>query len=119
MWGAECWTDHRLVRTVLLLHITPKFYKKPRLIWPLFNTEKLRHIRYCEQFGASLDDKLMSHGCMTGNTAQKWDQFKILVRESAESTLGLKKRTHQDWSDANDEIITNLIEDKVKSYLAW
>ena len=25
--GAECWTDHRLVRSVLLLHITPKRHK--------------------------------------------------------------------------------------------
>ena len=39
-----------------------------------------------------LEDKLMSHVPMTGNTMQKWDLFKTLVRETAESTPGLKKR---------------------------
>ena len=38
-----------------------------------------RHIKYHEQFAASLDDKLTSHGHLTGNTTQKWDQFKVLV----------------------------------------
>ena len=42
----------------------------------------------------------------------------ILVRESAESTLGLKKRAHQDWFSANDESITNFTEHKQKAYLA-
>ena len=29
MWGADFWVDNRLVRTILLLHILPKFHKSP------------------------------------------------------------------------------------------
>ena len=76
MWGAECWDDYRLVITVLLVHIVPELYKKPKLIWPSFNTAKLRYIKYSEQFAASLNDKL------TSNRMQKWVQFRILMRES-------------------------------------
>ena len=116
---AECWTDHRLVRAVLLLHIVPKLCKKPKLIQPSFNIDNLRHIKYHEQFTASLDDKLISHGSLSGETTQKMDQFKVLVRESAEPTLGLKKRVHQDWFNTNDKGIINFIKDKQKAYLSW
>ena len=73
MWGAECWTDHILVRTVVLLHIPLRLHKRPKFIQSSFNTEKLRHIWYCEQFTASLDGRVTSDGLMTGNTIQKWD----------------------------------------------
>ena len=75
MWGAECWTNNRPVRTVLLLHIVTKLYKKPKLIWPSFNTKKLQHIKYHKQFAASLDNNLISHGPLTGNTTPKMGPF--------------------------------------------
>ena len=119
VWGADCWTYHKHCRSVLLLYIVPRLHKKSKLIQPSFNIEKLMNIKYHDQFAASLDDKLTSHGPLTEKTTQKLGLFNMLVRQSAQSTLGLKKRVHQDWFGANEESITNFIEDKWKAYLPW
>ena len=41
MRGAECWTDHRLIRTTLNLIIPPLHLKRPKLPGKLFNVAKL------------------------------------------------------------------------------
>lgn len=119
MRGAECWTDHRLVRSTLTLHIATKQQKKPKQTRTAFNTGKLKNPSVREHFAASLDDSLASQGPLTGSATQKWDKFKTLVKETAQSTLGPKKRVHQDWFDENDEAITKLLEEKRKAYTAW
>ena len=43
MWGAECWTDYRLVRSILKLCIASTQCKCPKLIRPSFNMARLRH----------------------------------------------------------------------------
>ncbi|KAL8594077.1 hypothetical protein ACOMHN_016456 [Nucella lapillus] len=42
-----------------------------------------------------------------------------MVKEAAQSTLGPKKRVHQDWFDEKDEAITQLLDEKQKAYFAW
>ena len=41
MRGAECWTDHRLVRTVLLLHIARPHRKHPKTVRASYNVAGL------------------------------------------------------------------------------
>ena len=41
MQGAECWTDHRLIRSIFSLHITPVHRKKPKLVRAKFNVTTL------------------------------------------------------------------------------
>ncbi|KAL8605591.1 hypothetical protein ACOMHN_031528 [Nucella lapillus] len=66
-----------------------------------------------------LDNKLTSHGPLTGSPTQQWDQFSTMVKVAAQSTLGPKKRVHQDWFDKNDEAIAQFLDEKQKVYLAW
>ena len=61
----------------------------------------------------------MLHGPLTGNTMEKWPQFKQIVIDSAKSTLGLKKRAHQDWFDENNEEICKALDKKNKAYQEW
>ena len=119
MRGAECWTDHRLVRSTLTLHITPNQQKRPKQTRAAFNTEKLGAGMYREQFAAQLDQNLTTLGPLTGDVNQQWEQFKTLVKETAQSLLGPKKRVHQDWFDENDEAITKLLTEKQKAFTAW
>ena len=67
----------------------------------------MKHTGYCKQFTVTLDDRLTSHGSLIGSMTQKWDQFKMLAKESVQSTLGMKKKVHQDWFDENNESIKN------------
>ena len=119
MRGAECWTDHRLVRTILSLHITPMRRKTPKACRTAFDIGKLKQPKHCHEFAKDLDDRLNAHGTLTGPPAQQWDQFKNLVTESAKLTIGPKKRIHQDWFDENDDPIRQLLDDKKKAYLEW
>ncbi|KAL6488465.1 hypothetical protein MHYP_G00022060 [Metynnis hypsauchen] len=118
MWYS-CWTDHRLIRSILTLHIIPNQQKKPRLVRLSFNIEKLKNPFTRERFASSLDDSLASHGPLTGDATQQWDQFKTLVKDTAQTVLGSKKRVHQDWFDENDEDISRLLAEKQKAFTAW
>ena len=63
MRGAECWTDHRLVRTILLLHIAPLRRKLPKTCRPSFATAVLNQPERRNAFAEDLDKrlKLMVH----------------------------------------------------------
>ncbi|KAL8577655.1 hypothetical protein ACOMHN_060766 [Nucella lapillus] len=102
MRGAECWTDHRLVRSILKLHIAPNHQKKPKFKRPSFSTDRLKDPYFHDRFVTSLDDRLTSHRPFTGSPTQQWAQFSTAVKETAQSILGPKKRIHQDWFDEND-----------------
>lgn len=116
----ERWTDHRLVRSIVKPSIAPTHQKKPKHIRPSFNIAKLSHPDHRDHFVSSLDNKMNSHGPLTGSPTHQWDQFSTMVKEVAQSTLGLKKRLHQDWFDwfdENDEAITQLLDEKQKAFL--
>ena len=113
MQGTECWTDHRLVRSVLSLHITPTPRKTAKSCRPAFDTAKLKQLERSRLFAKDLDDRLTAHG-PSGPPPQQWEQFKILVTESAKLTIGPKKRVHQKWFDENDERIKQFLDDKKK-----
>ncbi|XP_065279376.1 uncharacterized protein LOC135895225, partial [Emys orbicularis] len=112
--GAECWTDHRLVRTSLQLYIVPSRHKHPKHVRPAFNIAKLKDAQYFNKFQKSLDDKLTSHGQLIGTVTTKWDQFKQIVTDTAITSLRPKKRTNQDWFDENQEEICSALEFKNK-----
>ena len=119
MRGAECWTDHRLVRCNLKMHIAPRHLKRPKLVRAPFNIARLQQPFYLQKFQNSLDEKLAAKGPLTGDTDQKWKQFKEVVIETAKSALGLKRRKHQDWFNENDKEIEDLLARKNKAFMEW
>ena len=119
MRGAECWTDHRLIRSILSLHIAPTHRKTPKVIRPAFNVAKLECSQRRSEFADDLDGRLTSHGPLTGCPTQKWEQFRSLLSESATNTIGHRKRVHRDWFDENDENIKALLDAKQKAFVEW
>lgn len=119
MRGAECWTDHRLVRSILSLHIIPPHRKVPKVIRPAYNLTRLKNPQKRSEFADDLEDRLTAHGPLTGCPTQQWEQFKSLVTESAKVTIGPRKRVHQDWFDENDETIKSLLDNKQKAFIEW
>ncbi|XP_032231344.1 craniofacial development protein 2-like [Nematostella vectensis] len=85
MREAECWTDHRLVRCTLKLHIAPRHPKQQP--------------SYLQKFQNSLNEKLTANGPLSGDPKEKWNQFRDVVTETAKTALGPKTRKHQDWFD--------------------
>ena len=66
MRGAECWTDHHLVRCVLSLHITPTRRETAKSCRPAFDTAKLKQLEHSRIFAKDLDDRLTAHGPLSG-----------------------------------------------------
>ena len=102
MRGAECWTDHRLIRTTLNLIIPPLHLKRPKLPGKLFNVAKLQHPQYLESFQSKLDEEHAAVKLPSVIPTEKWTRFRKAVTGSAKAVLDLKNRNHQDWFDEND-----------------
>lgn len=118
MRGAECWTDHRLVRAILTLHIPPHHRKQPKLVRASYNVAKLKDSTYLSQFQQLLDKKFQD-GLKPNDSVAKWSSFKNSVTEAAKEVLGPKTRTHEDWFDENDKKIKEALRAKNKSYMEW
>lgn len=103
MRGAECWTDHGLVSTVLKLHITSLQRKLPKTVRAMFNTERLKHGFYCQRFQEMLDEDLQTRSPLTKDSTEMWEQFKTTVTKTAKTILAPKQRVRQDWFIEDDE----------------
>ena len=113
MRGAECWTDHRLVRSKLSMHIQASSRGRgPSTVKKL---NRLKDPTVSSNFNKALDVALDQMSCLTkpGEDAnQKWAHLRDTVYATAASTLGYKKRKNQDWFDENDGTISFLLESK-------
>ena len=107
--GAECWTDHRLVRPILKLHIVPTQCKHPKFIRSPFNMARLSHPYHCNRFWEPFDERLKASASHAEDSSENWCQFKKIITETAKTVLGTKKCEHQDWFDENDEFTTQLL----------
>ena len=58
--GAECWTDHRLIRAVLKLHIAPAQQKHPKKVRAAFDIAKLKKDVFCRRFQDMLDANIQN-----------------------------------------------------------
>ena len=118
MCGAECWTNHRLIRAVLKLHIAPAQWKCSKTVKAVFDIAKLTKDVLCKRFQDTLDANIQN-ATLTEDCTEKWDQFKNVVNETAKSVLGPKQRIHQDWFDDNDEQSTQLLQEKNSAFITW
>ena len=115
---AECWTDHRLIRAVLKLHITPAQRKRPKTVIVAFDIAKLKKYVFYKRFQDTLDANIQN-ATLTEDCTEKWDQFKDFVNKTAKSILGPKLRIRQDWFEDNDEQITQLLREKKNAFVTW
>ena len=118
MRGADCWTDHRLIRAVLKLHIASAQRKRPKTVRAAFDIAKLNKDVFCRRFHDTLDANIQN-ATLTEDSTEKWDQFKNVVSETAKSVLGPTQRIHQDWFDDNDKQITQLLQEKNNAFITW
>ena len=110
--GADCWTDHCLVRTKLKLQAPKrkKLYgiRPPRKI----NVEGLKSPHVQSQYQRQLFESLANVDPTSKEVDLSWAEFRDRTLEAAEKTLGLQKRKSKDWFDDNDESIRDLLSQK-------
>ena len=115
MRGAECSTDHRLIRSILRLTVRPPARRqKPR---HELNVHAAHNQNIREELRNAIDQSL-SHisttttlNC-TSNLTMEWKALSSALLIASQSTLGYMERRHQDWFDDNTTDIRFLIHDE-------
>ena len=115
MRGAECSTDHRLIRSTLQLTVRPPARRqKPR---HKLNVHAAHNQNIREELRNVIDQSL-SHisttttlNC-TSSLTMEWQALSSALLTASQSTLGNMERRHQDWFDDNATDIRSLIHDK-------
>lgn len=113
----DCWTDHRLIRSIMALHVHQKYRKQRKNIRCRVNTERLKDENIKLKLHQALDEKLPEN--YPENVEEHWQTFKSAVLSAGEESAGFVKKKHEDWFDENDEEIQSLIEKKRKAFNVW
>lgn len=103
MHGAECWTDHRLVRSKFKFVVKPKFRGRRTALPKRLNIVASKDGATREQ----LEQKLEATDCE--NT---WESLKKSIFSVSADILGFRQRSHKDWVDENDDQIQTLFDKK-------
>ena len=106
MRGAECWTNHRLVRAKMELKIRPKVRHTTTSRAKKLEVSKFSHLP---------ETKNIFQNTLTSielDETDLWEDFKVKLLSAAQDILGLRKRKCQDWFAENYEEIDALLETK-------
>jgi len=105
MRGADCWTDHRLIHRQLSMRVRPPSRMKPP--WKKLNanarlTEEER-VNFQRTWNHQLEElSKPSEGPPDATTlTAEWESITDTILSTAKSTLGVMRKRHQDWFDAN------------------
>ena len=110
MRGADCWTDHRLVRAKLNLIVRPKVRKISSPLPKRLNVDKLKSPIIQTEFQNAINDVTLS------DQSDLWNDFRDQIYEITSSTVGFKSRKNQDWFDDNEEGISELLHHKNQAH---
>jgi len=123
MRGAECWTDHRLVRTSLHIRIHPPARKqKPQR---RLNVSGLGRRADLSSLRAALSSNLAQvSDCSplpfqsSSNATKQWDTLSKAAMDAAVDTLGYSTRKNPGWFDSNDAEIQTLLNERNAAFAA-
>lgn len=103
--GAECWSDHLLVRSQMSLQIASKRHTSRAKPLKKLDVASLKDPDKATALQQSLDQVLDTgeNEPVTGVSAETlWQQLRDTTYNTAADVLGFAKRKHQDWFDEND-----------------
>ena len=114
MRGAECWTDHRLVRAHFRFQIRPPTQRQaPRR---KLNCGALKDPETRNSYRACIASHIPAVTSERGTPDEEWEKTCMMIQDSAKETIGFKRRNHADWFDENNEAIHQLLQDKRKAH---
>ena len=118
MYGAECWTDHRLVVSKLNIRVEPK--RRPQGIKApkRLNISKLKVSNIKQSFADILEQRLDSFVLEGQDVKTAWAALRDTVYNTAMECLGTATRKHKDWFDENCTEIQQLLVEKRRAYKA-
>ena len=115
MRGANCWSDHHMLRAKLTLKLNQPKPSKRRPI--PFAIHRFGDHRTRELFSDSLTSTLIkSPTDPSEQSSTKWNTLKTCILETAKETIGRERKSQPDWFLESAPAITPLIEAKNRAY---
>lgn len=111
MFGADCWTDHRLIISKLNLHIKPRRRPQGQRTPRRLDISKLK-VEVARNLASSLEQRIMESTDVQNNIEEQWAKVRDIFYSTALEHLGPAKHKHQDWFDDNNEVIQSLLSEK-------
>ena len=114
------WTDHTLLHSKLTFKTVPTKKTAPAVTKrKKLNVRGLRTTDNKARLQNKLTEGLAGISFAEQDVEANWKQFRDVVLEAAQSTLGSEERKHQDWFDENDNIIQELLSKQHEAWSAW
>ena len=119
MCGAECQTDHRMVRMKLKMIIQPQRRKVAFKGVIKLNVDRLKSNEIKNDFSVKMETALNQLADRTSDSVHdKWKELKNQILKVSKETLGTKSKKQPDWFEENIGSITPLIDAKNAAHQA-
>ena len=119
MRGADCWTDHVMLRCKASFRIAGKQRKQPSSVKKKLDVNKLNSPQVQQDLSDTLTKNLQQISQDISDPDAAWTAFRDAVYSTAEDVLGYPQRKHQDWFDENNQEILDLLARKRTAHAAW
>ena len=94
MRGANCGTDHQMLRSRVIFSIRTKHNQKGAMKPVKLNTGKLRNTGHAESLVQEMDNALAQSS--EDNETPCWTSFQQVVYDTTKASLGKHEKKHQD-----------------------
>ena len=119
MCGSDCWTDNRLVVSILNLRIQPARRPQGKKAPKRLGVSKLNQDSMKQAFINDICNHLGGVNLSPEDPEKNWTVFQNVVHSSAAATLGHPSSKHHGWFDENDEEIESLFEENHRLHKAY
>ena len=110
MRGANCWTDHQMLRSKVAFRIRQKHNRQGTSKLTKLNNAKLSTISHRESFEQEMESTPAQCEEKENSTQdEEWAALQHVVYNTAKTYLGRPDRKHQDWFDPNDQELQTLM----------
>ena len=120
MRGADCWTDHQMLRTVMGLKLRRVVRPQLCVLPKRLDAGKLLVPEMQQIYQEALENGIAakSDALASMNVTDHWETLRDVMYTSACSAVGVHRRRHQDWFDENDALIRDLLAEKHSAHQA-
>ena len=117
MRGANCWTDHKLVRAKLKVTVPRSTKRKEKISLPIA-IHKLKTPAKRDEYHEVLEQDLLARPLRAGDSTEcNWDALKSCIVSAAEEVVGRGKRKQPDWFEDSEEFLSPVIKAKDDAHL--
>ena len=120
MRGTVCWSDHRLLRSVVVLDLCPP-KRRQAVRRRKLDVAKLHSDECRQQLQDTLTERLLplEESQASSSAEETWNNIKDTTYKAATEVLGYTTHKHKDWFDEQDLAARALLDAMYSTHLEW